>query len=260
MAIDSESYDTKARIHELHSIEDQSRELMAGMSNASMHPRVLTALMRLWIADWQTTPWKRQMLQVVKGMVCRTSEQLLRASHPIAALSRLVSNHHDPNEVVSAFFEQFQKRWISHAIDEDADFAVREQIYGARVLASIGRPGRAAELLQQTDVRREVTSHTLADFYSTRGYAYLQDKRYRDGIPDLQIAIKTFEAIGDGNSESADRTIRMGVQRRAAKNQGALKLVLDLHRVYQKQDKHEELQRLEERYSAYFEEVPAEPS
>ncbi|KAF2159767.1 hypothetical protein M409DRAFT_60539 [Zasmidium cellare ATCC 36951] len=243
MAIDSESYDTKARLHELHGIEDQSRELVAGTSNAKMHPRVLTALMRLWIADWQTTPWKEQMLKV------------------------------------------FQKRWIDRVIDEDADFAVRDQIYGTRVLASIGRPGKAAELLQQTDVRREVTGHTLADFYSTRGYAYLQDKHFQEAIPDLQTAIKTFQGIGEEDSEGAEYAHfclamcyegigEVGSQEyhlKAAlcawesnavlqKNQGAIKIVLDLHRVYEEQGKQKEMQQLKERYHSYFEEVPAEPS
>lgn len=285
MAIESQSYDTKARLHELHGIEDQSRELMAGMGDAKMHPRVLTALMRLWISDWQSDNLKGQWLQAVKGMVCRTSQKLLQASHPVATLSRLVSSHHHPDEVMSAYFEQFQKRLIVHIMDEDPDFAVREQIYGARVLASVGRPGKAAELLQQTDVRREVDNHTVADFYSTRGYVLLQDDHHQDAIQDLSTAIDTFESIDEAHSEGAEyahfclamcyeaigtldqqeRHLEAALsawESNAAlqKNQGGIKIVLDLHKVYEKQGKQEKMQELRERYCTYFEEVPEGPS
>lgn len=285
MAIESESYDTKARLHELHGIADQSQELMAGMGDAKMHPRILTALMRLWIADWQTTPWKVAMLQVVKGMVCRTSQRFLQARHPVAALSRLVSSHHDPDEVMSAYFEQFKKRFISPIIDEDPDFAVREQIYGARVLASVGRPGKAAELLQQTDVRREVNQHTVADFYSTRGYALVQSGHHQDAIQDLDTAISTFNSIDEAKCEGAEyahfclamcyeaignfdlqayhlEAALSAWESNASlqKNQGGIKIVLDLHGVYEKQGKQEEMQDLRTKYYTYFEEVPEAPS
>lgn len=281
MAIESEAYDSHARLRELQGIESQAQSLVVPMAGGTMHPRVLTALMRVWIADWPVTPWKRQMMNVVRAMVCRAAQQGVCFQHPLAAVSRLVSSQHQPEEIVLTFFKSFQENLIDQIIDEDPDFAVREQVYAARVLASIGRPAGSVALLSKTRLRSDVTEHTQADFHSALGYSQMKAGRYEDAIEGLQAAVDVFNCIGESSSEGAEyahfclstcydqlnnlhqlehhleAALRAWEANAILQNsQGGIKIIRDLHRVYERQNKTTERVGLEGRYSEYFEEVP----
>lgn len=285
MAIESQKYDTKARYQELQSIAYQTHDLMLATKDTKMHPRVLTSLMRFWIADWQDTPWKQQMLGVVKDMICRTAHRVLGGSHPINVLSRLASRCGRPDEMIMAFFWQYKTKLADRVINKNPDFAVREQIYFARVLASIKRPSKAVQVLEQTELRPEVTASTLADYHSTLGYAFMQNGLYPDAIQGLKVAVDKFDLINEGKSEGAEyahfclstcyenlddlplQEYHLVAALRAwesnavlQNNQGGIKIVRDLHGVYEKQGKSVEMRSLERKYSKYFEGIPPNPS
>jgi hypothetical protein len=279
MAVMSQQYDTSAIWTELFALKARAETAIMSFQDGIMHPRVLTALLRLIVEGDTASEIERQALAAVRMMVAVACEAL-PVRHPLRLLLGMTPAKATDSDVLKGFMKQYQSRLLNRISDNAPDFAVREQIYGARVLASLGQTADADSVLQRcTDLHDRINLSTVADWHRTAGYSKIQAGKPTEGRPHLESALTLFETSGQQCSDNAmynrlslatlcrqeedlsQAAVHMKAvlhiweaNRKAGGGQGGLKFVRDLHSIYEKLGDVWKTVELELKYPEYFEE------
>ena len=283
MAISTYSSNCPARYAELVDLGDQTADAMFRCRNATtMHPRVLTALQRLLI-DNRENGVESDALALVKKMFQVLADRQLPKQHPVRLLCHMKKDQAVP--LLKRMSTLTEQRFYDKISTHDPDFAAQEQIYSARVLASIGHTQDAIDQLKRMLAKYDggIDVFTIADANRTLGYANSLSGSLDEARRFSLSALQSFEKAGASGSENSMYThmclvrvhgrpgtlLDLGVAEhhaRAAvsiweanaasnKGKGGIMWVKDLHRILCEQEKTEEAKRLRTRFPTYFEEV-----
>lgn len=282
MAVNSvvQHHDVHAAWTELRAMESRVEQIMLSLCNSVMHPRVLSALFRLLVNGSSCSDLQVRTLSVVRAMFAKVSK-VLPANHPVRMLCGL-PNDIPSGELLSHFFGLVERRLYGKTSCSAPDFVAREQIYNARVLASLGRIQEAdaqLEMVLQVIENPQIKQLTRADCYRTAGYSKAEAGTPEAARPFCENALRIFDEIGEGQSENAMFThltlARCSRQEGDLENceyhshaafaawesnakfnrgQGGVKFVRDLYQVYQDRGKISAMEQLCAKYPKYFEE------
>jgi len=186
----------------------------------TLHPRALTALLRL-VVDGADIPnamplWEAQTLRTVKDMFRQAAKMALPRTHPVPLLCGVQASQ--TQNLSARQFELMDVRLyarISHLPPDGGVFVAQEQIYGARVLASLGYVQWAEAKLSSViaDLPAHSCQYTYAEAHRTLGYVRQQacshasakstGNRLRDAENNANLALQAFKKIGMGESNEA---------------------------------------------------------
>ncbi|KAK5720943.1 hypothetical protein LTR15_006905 [Elasticomyces elasticus] len=278
MALTTQQYDAKAIWVELSTLEPRAKSIISTLQNPAMHPRVLTALLRLLVDHSSATAPERAALKAIRRMFYNAS-RALPSSHPVPLLCSLSLDDTSSSVLLQALCNQLNGRLYNKMCDTTPDFVAAEQVYGARVLASVGRTDIADSLLESvySQLGGRIALHTTADYHRTAGYSKIQNGQLRVARSHLETAMAAFEAAGRDNSEGAMFTcLSLAMLCRKENNlagyisyleatleiwdtnsdlrkiQSGIKFVRDLYQAYDGTHRSTKMHELEARYPAYF--------
>lgn len=292
--ISSQSHDSHHIWRELKTLSNPLLAVIPsfGESNLlTMHPRSLTAILRVLVDSVSFGEGGSKTLENVKYMFWAMFSHILQASHPLRLLCSVPKKQ--SIELLFRLIKLMDQRLylkIGNNHPDGAVFVAQEQTYAARVLASLGYSQWAESKLRT--IIDDLDSHndlfTKADAYRTLGYMKEQscvnltgDRLFatlNESQSSSAKAIDLFKKMGMGYSneamftvlslsqtnrmlgdlESAERylveAINIWKTIRSDEDQGGSKLILDLHKVLCDQNKLEEARLLRESNERYFEE------
>lgn len=209
-AIASEQYDTHATFVELRRLGARAENVLPKLDRDSMHPRVLTVLLRL-IVDGTSkingTDKQKQdtgILRTVKGLFERVAKAELFGDHPVVLLSGMPERRDQTERLLHGQMELATTEFYEKIRQYDPVFVACEEIYSARVLASLGRTQEAEAQLKI--VFQNMSSHndsfTRADALRTWGFTKFNANSPQAAIISLTQALHDFQESGYGNSEN----------------------------------------------------------
>ncbi|KAK5164672.1 uncharacterized protein LTR77_009878 [Saxophila tyrrhenica] len=302
LAISSQSAGSSQSFNDLRSLGESTFILMPKFNAdglLTLHPRALTALLRL-VVDGTSIPnamalWEARTLQTVKNMFRDAAKAALPATHPIPLLCGVRAGQ--SQDLLARQFELMDVRLYARISHVDKVFVAQEQIYGSRVLASLGYVQWAETKLSAViaDLSSYSCQYTYAEANRTLGYVLQQacarlrpeqvDSKLEEAEGSASLALGAFVGIGMGQSNEAvytricladilrqrnnlrasERHLRDAVDICETRAEGEgqqrvqlSKLVSDLHDVLRREDKRAEVRALELKYSEHFPESQAD--
>lgn len=261
----------------------------------TMHPRVLTVLLRLLVDSLSFGLCGSRTLENVKYMFWIVTSQTLRAAHPVRLLCGLPKRK--TTEFLFRLLELMDVRLysrVSERLPDGPKFVAQEQTYAARVLASLGYTQWAAFKMQS--VIDSLDDHmddafTKADAYRTHGYIAENSCTTLNTDSTISVleesktasatALNLFVGMGRGCSNEAMFTrislaqvsrklgdlaaaetylaeaIHVWQKTRRFEDQGGSKLILDFHQVLVDQGKFDKAAEVRQQHGRYFEESRA---
>jgi hypothetical protein len=301
MAISSQRYDAHKIWQELGDLYNPVLEVMPKLQAdnlLTLHPRTLTALLRLAVDGTQIPNamelWESRTLGVIKDMFFLASKLSLPSFHPVVLL---LGNTPDKSvELLFRYLELMDVRLcskVSHEHDGTA-FIAQEQIYAARVLASLGwltwAEFKIGRVIAGLSVHR--CQYTRADCFRTLGFIQQQDchgrhpefirNRLAEAEGNARHALLLFSRIGMNSSNEAMYTC-LGLAQIAQKQnqpheveeclrkalkiwnaneagrqrQGCTRIVRDLYKCLLEQGKNDQAELLRDEHSDHFVESKA---
>lgn len=279
-AIASQPYDTHATYVELSKLKHRAEEVFPSFWKAEMHPRVLTVLLRVLVNGCSAQQWESETLAWVKSVFRGVAKRELTDCHPVTLLFGTSGGREQARTLLWRLISLIKADFYAKLSQTAPIFVAREEIYTARVLASLGFPEIAHVHLEEV-IRNFslLDDFTIADTFRTIGFAKFQAGHRDEAVASLLKARELFNSIQEGGGENAMYNLLcLGWVFRNAhdlaaceyylwealqvwesnselhQNQGGVKLVRDLEQVCREQQKYGQSMSLKSRYPSYFEE------
>lgn len=287
-AVASQVYASHKTFADLKAVGERATEILPKLNISSMHPRVLTVLLRLIVPRTSGCNGlvKREeeadMMGVIKALFARVSTAQLFGNHPVSLLCVLPDDQDQTDQLLRYQLCLAKSELYDKIRSCNTEFVTLEEIYSARVLASVGYTAQADTLLD--DVLRNLSGeqHLFihAEACRTLGFSKLTAGLPDKAIPWLDVAVNEFQQSGNGRSENVLYTHiclawayrQMGEldsceqslwnalalwtsEDDLRRNSSAIKIIRDLDQVLYEQGKLDAQADLRAHYATYFEDV-----
>lgn len=287
-AVGSQVYASHQTFADLQAVGAKAAEVLPALSMNSMHPRVLTVLLRLVVESTHgcignlKDQQEVDILRTIKALFKQISTTKLSGDHPVLLLCAMPNDQNQTDQLIQYQMALVKSELYDKIRSHDPRFVALERTYSARVLASLGHTVEAENLLEAAFMDNLVDYDLFvhADACRTLGYT-----KVRAGVPEeavlwLKVALEEFQRSGNGETENVLYTYialswayrRLGqlqhceLSLREALNLwrsvenlrrvwSAVKLIRDLDQVFGEQGKYKAQTTLREEFAIYFEDA-----
>lgn len=212
-AVASQRFSSQKTFEELRQLESRTEKVLPQLEMQSMHPRVLTVLLRLVVdstskADGTVKQYEESdILRLVKQLFKKVSTTKLFGWHPVALLCSMPGDQDHTDQLLHHQMELAKVDFYDKVRYYDPLFVAWEEIYSARVLASLGHTDEAEVIMEAVfDSFSHVSSHeelfAHADACRTWGYTKLNAGSPEHAVPSLNQALDEFRRSGNGKTEN----------------------------------------------------------
>lgn len=287
-AVASQMYASHQAFADLQNVGSRAAHILPALDMNSMHPRVLTVLLRLVVESMYGCigDLKEQqevdILRTVKALLKQISTTKLSSDHPVSLLCAIPNDQNQTDQLIHYQMALVKAELYDKIRAHDSRVVALERIYSARVLASLGHTTEAEDLLEAAfmDNLADYDLFVHADACRTLGYTKVRAGAPEQAVLWLNVALEEFQRSGNGETENVlythialswayRRLDRLDLcelslwnalalwrsEESVKKNSSAVKLIRDLDQVLCEQGKHEPQVKLREEFAIYFEEA-----